>query len=286
MKIQDITILLIDNYLSSGNSFITTRDESQRQVKQMRLLNKNAIITGGAGSIGSVVADRFLEEGANVIIVDHDQKAIDQVIEKLISDKRSIKGVNVDVSDEASVARMVDSALQFFRNGKIDILANIAGIGPFAKFTDMKVKDWDRTLDVNLKGTFLTSRQVTQHMIKNGGGVIVNMSSTNGILAEEGLAAYNASKAGVILLSKTMALELAKYKIRVNSVCPGFIRTKLQDEAGLPKEMIDNYVSKIPLGRLGAPIDVANVFVFLASDESSFVTGTEIVVDGGQICQE
>lgn len=252
----------------------------------MRLLDKNAIITGGAGSIGSVVAERFLEEGANVLIVDRDQKAIDKVMEKLISKNRNIKGLNADISDEASVTNMVESSLQFFRNGKIDILANIAGIGPFAKFTEMKVKDWDRTLDVNLKGTFLTSRQVTQNMIKNGGGVIVNMSSTNGILAEEGLAAYNASKAGVILLSKTMALELARYNIRVNSVCPGFIRTKLQDEAGLPKEMIDNYISKIPLGRLGAPIDVANVFVYLASDESSFVTGTEIVVDGGQICQE
>jgi 3-oxoacyl-[acyl-carrier protein] reductase len=252
----------------------------------LRLSNKNAIITGGAGAIGSVVADRFLEEGANVLIVDLDQKAIDSTINKLRGKGRTIGGLQVDVSSEESVKGMIQKAVKLFENGKIDILANIAGIGPFTKFQELKVEDWDKTINVNLRGTFITSRYVVENMISNGGGVIINMSSTNGILAEEGLAAYNASKAGIILLSKTMALELAKYRIRVNSVCPGWIRTKLQDAAGLPKEMIDNYISKIPLGRPGEPIDVANVFVYLASDESAFITGTEIVVDGGQICQE
>jgi len=252
----------------------------------LRLPNKNAIITGGAGSIGAVVADRFLEEGANVLIVDIDQKAIDSTINKLRKEDRNIYGLQVDVSNEESVKNMIQKIHKIFKNGRIDILVNIAGIGPFAKFPELKVEDWDKTINVNLRGTFLTSKYVVENMIGNGGGVIINMSSTNGLLAEEGLAAYNASKAGIILLSKTMALELAKYKIRVNSVCPGWIRTKLQDEAGLPKEMIDNYISKIPLGRPGEPIDVANVFVYLASDESAFITGTEIVVDGGQICKE
>lgn len=252
----------------------------------MRLSGKNAIITGGAGSIGSVVAERFLEEGANVLIVDRDQNAIDSTLKKLKKGTATILGLQVDVTSEESIKNMVHESLRIFKNGRIDLLANIAGIGPFARFPELKVEDWDRTINVNLRGTFLVSKFVSENMIKNGGGVIVNMSSTNGLLAEEGLAAYNASKAGVILLSKTMALELAKYKIRVNSVCPGFIRTKLQDEAGLPKEMIDNYISKIPLGRLGEPMDVANVFVYLASDESAFITGTEVVVDGGQICQE
>ncbi len=252
----------------------------------MRLINKNAIITGGAGSIGSVVAERFLEEGASVYIVDQDQRAIDAIVKRLNVGSANIKGFRVEVTNERSVSQMVSSATSFFMNGTINILANIAGIAPFARFTDIKVEDWDKTIRVNLTGTFLTSRKVSEIMIKQGGGVIINMSSTNGLLAEEGLSAYNASKAGVILLSKTMALELAKFNIRVNSVCPGFIRTKIQDEGGLPIEMIENYISKIPLGRLGVPLDVANVFVYLASDESSFITGTEIVVDGGQICKE
>jgi len=252
----------------------------------MRLSGKNAIITGGAGSIGSAVAERFLDEGANVLIVDTDDKAIESTVNRLKNRGKMIKGFRADVSDANSVRDAVNFAIKVFDGGQINILANIAGIGPFSKFTDISEKDWDRTIDVNLKGTFLMSQEVSRVMIKQGGGVIINMSSTNGILAEEGLAAYNASKAGVILLSKTMALELAKYKIRVNSVCPGFIRTKLQDEAGLPKEMIDNYIRKIPLGRFGTPLDVANLFVFLASDESAFITGTEIVIDGGQICQE
>lgn len=252
----------------------------------MRLYNKNAIITGGAGAIGSMVARRFLEEGANVLILDRDEKALDRLIKNVKRNGRLINCMKIDVSSEDSVNSVMVETAKYFKNEKIDILANVAGIGPFAKFTDLTVEKWDKTINVNLRGTFLVSKFVTEVMVKNGGGVIVNMSSTNGLLAEEGLAAYNASKAGVILLSKTMALELAKYNIRVNSVCPGFIKTKLLESAGLPKKMIDNYVKKIPLGRLGSTLDVANVFVFLASDESAFITGTEIVVDGGQICQE
>ena len=252
----------------------------------MRLNNKNAIITGGAGAIGSVVAERFLSEGANVLIVDKDENTLEYMVEQLKQKGGKVFGLQIDVSNEQSVRTVVENSIKHFENGRIDILANVAGIGPFAKFNDLSVENWDRTINVNLRGTFLVSKFVSENMIKNGGGVIVNMSSTNGLLAEEGLAAYNASKAGVILLSKTMALELAKYKIRVNSVCPGFIRTKLLESAGLPKDMIDSYVNKIPLARLGTPLDVANVFVYLASDESAFITGTEIVVDGGQICQE
>ena len=252
----------------------------------MRLNNKNAIITGGAGAIGSVVAERFLSEGANVLIVDKDENTLEYMVEQLKQKGGKVFGLQIDVSNEQSVRTVVENSIKHLENGRIDILANVAGIGPFAKFNDLSVENWDRTINVNLRGTFLVSKFVSENMIKNGGGVIVNMSSTNGLLAEEGLAAYNASKAGVILLSKTMALELAKYKIRVNSVCPGFIRTKLLESAGLPKDMIDSYVNKIPLARLGTPLDVANVFVYLASDESAFITGTEIVVDGGQICQE
>ncbi len=215
----------------------------------MRLKDKNVIVTGGAGAIGSAVVRRFLEEGASVLVVDYNEDAVKSML-------KDLKKANENVS------------------------------GYIADFIDTTAKIWDKTMSINLRGTFLVSREVSKVMVKNNYGTIINMSSTNGILGEEGLAAYNASKAGIILLSKTMALELAKYNIRVNSVCPGWIRTKLQDVSGLPKEIIESYLSKIPLGRAGNPLEVANIFVFLASDESSFITGTEIVIDGGQICKE
>ena len=251
----------------------------------MRLSGKNAIITGGAGAIGREVARRFLEEGANVVLFENNQKAMEGVIDEL-NGLGNIDGIVGDVTDESSVSVLPEKVKKTFKNDRIDILANIAGIAPYSKLMDVKTKDFERTIDINLTGVFLTSQIIARTMITHGGGSIINMSSSNGIRAEEGLIAYNASKAGVILLSKSMALELAPYKIRVNSVCPGFIRTKLQDEGGLPKDLIKNYISKIPLGRYGEPIDVANVFVYLASDESSFITGTEILIDGGQLCQE
>ncbi len=251
----------------------------------MELKSKNTIITGGGGAIGSEIARRFLEEGACVIIADNNQKALDSVYDKLRGMGDIFTKV-VDVSSESSVNDLVDFAEKQFSGGRIDVLANVAGIGPFKKFIDTDTETFQRVMDINLKGTFMASRMVSNKMMSTGGGSIINMSSTNGILAEEGLVSYNASKAAIILLSKTMALELGKYNIRVNSVCPGWIRTELQDKAGLPKEMIDNYIKKIPLGRAGKTTEVADLFVFLASDRSSFITGTEIVIDGGQICQE
>jgi 3-oxoacyl-[acyl-carrier protein] reductase len=251
----------------------------------MELKNKNAIITGGGGAIGSEIARRFIEEGACVIIADNNKAALDHVYNKF-GGYGNIFAKLVDVSDESSVSKLINFAEKQFSGGKIDILANVAGIGPFKKFIDTSTESFQSVMDINLKGTFLTSRMVSKKMISTGGGSIINMSSTNGILAEEGLASYNTSKAAIILLSKTIALELGKYNIRANSVCPGWIRTELQDKAGLPKEVIDNYIKKIPLGRAGTTSDVADLFVFLASERSSFITGTEIVIDGGQICQE
>src|SRR5215216_6540241 len=142
------------------------------------------------------------------------------------------------------------------------------------------------TLAINLTGVFLCSQVVAAEMKNQGSGAIVNMGSTNGILGEEGLAHYNASKAGVILLTKTMAIELAPHNVRVNSVCPGFILTELQLESGMSEETIQDYTSLIPLNRYGRVEEVASAFAFLASDEASFITGTELVVDGGQTCRE
>jgi 3-oxoacyl-[acyl-carrier protein] reductase len=170
--------------------------------------------------------------------------------------------------------------------GRIDVLVNNAGIARFGRFLEITDKDWNDTLAVNLTGVFLCSQAAAKEMKVQGSGAIVNMASTNGILGEPGLAPYNASKAGVVLLSKTMAIELAPYNIRVNSVCPGFILTDLVQEGGMSEEEIRDYTSKIPLNRYGRVEEVANAFAFLASDEASFITGAELVVDGGQISQE
>jgi 3-oxoacyl-[acyl-carrier protein] reductase len=169
----------------------------------------------------------------------------------------------------------------------VDILAANAGIAMGRPFLEITPEEWDRMMAVNLKGVFLCGQEAARLMIRQGtGGAIVNMSSTNGLMGERGLAHYNASKAGVMLLSKTMAIELAPHGIRVNSVNPGFIPTELTAESDLDPELTAGYLDKIPLGRFGRTDEVASAFCFLASDDASFVTGTELVVDGGQLAEE
>jgi 3-oxoacyl-[acyl-carrier protein] reductase len=251
----------------------------------MRLKGKNAIVTGCGRGIGFEIARKFLEEGCRVFGCDIDIKRIENAREKL-GHYGKVEIVKCDISNEDSVREFIKQSISFFGEKKIDILANNAGIAPFGLFEDLNLDTWKRTIDVNLTGTFNMCKAVVPIMKENRNGVIINMSSTNGILGEEGLIHYNASKAGIILLTKTLTIELGKFGIRSVSVCPGFILTEIQKEGGVPKEVIDNYIKKIPAGRVGKPEDVANAFAFLASDEASFITGSEVVVDGGQICQE
>jgi 3-oxoacyl-[acyl-carrier protein] reductase len=195
-----------------------------------------------------------------------------------------VHGEVADVISREEVEELVRRAKRAL--GRIDVLVNNAGVALYERFLEITDKDWNDTLAVNLTGVFLCSQVAAREMKERGSGAIVNMASTNGILGEPGLAPYNASKAGVVLLSKTMAIELAPHNIRVNSVCPGFILTDLALEGGMSEEEVRDYTSKIPLNRYGRVEEVANAFAFLASDEASFITGTELVVDGGQICQE
>lgn len=249
----------------------------------MRLQGKSAIVTGAGRGIGEAIAKKYLQEGAEVLICDVDRDRLENAQEEL-STFGTVQSEVVDVTAREEVESMVGRAGRVL--GKIDILANNAGIARFEQFLEIADKDWNDTLAINLTGVFLCSQIVAKEMKNQGSGAIVNMGSTNSILGEAGLAHYNASKAGVVLLSKTMAIELAPYNIRVNSVCPGFILTDLALEGGMSEEEVRNYTSKIPLGRYGKVEEVANAFAFLASDEASFITGTELVVDGGQICQE
>lgn len=249
----------------------------------MKLNKKTAIVTGSARGIGKAIAKKFLQEGATVLICDLKEETLQETYQELKAEGK-VYYKAVDVTSRNSVEELVKYAKKSM--GRIDILANNAGISRFESFVDITDKDWNDTINVNLNGVFLCSQVVAKEMIKQKSGAIVNMSSSNGIMGESGLAHYNASKAGVKLLSKTLAIELAQYNIRANSVCPGFILTELALEGGMKKEELNQLTKNIPLSRYGKVEEVANAFSFLASDEASFITGTELVVDGGQLSEQ
>ena len=240
------------------------------------LEDKRVLITGGAGGIGTATAARFLEEGSHVVVLDHDQAAL----ERLKRELPALSGaVRADVSQPGEVNRAfaeLDDLL-----GGLDVLINNAGISLRHRFLDISPQEWREVMAVNLNGLFFVAQAAARRMLSGAGGVILNMGSTNGLMGYPYYADYNASKAGVIELTRSMALELGP-QVRVNAVCPGFILTPMQ-KAEYTLEMQRAFASKLPLDRLGRPEDVAALFAFLASDDASFITGGCFVIDGGEI---
>jgi len=238
-----------------------------------RLKDKVAIITGAAKGIGFATAKRFAQEGAKVIIVDIGSEAIKAAVDQI----PGAEGHVMNVTDRASIQSVVDEIIQ--RHGRIDILINNAGITQDARLIKMTEAQFDTVIDVNLKGVFNCTQLVVPHMLEAGSGAIVNASSVVGLYGNFGQTNYAATKFGIIGFTKTWARELGPKGIRVNAVCPGFIATEMVK--AMPENILQDIEKRSWLGRLGTPEEMANVYLFLASDEASYVNGVALEASGG-----
>ncbi len=249
----------------------------------MRLENKVALISGGARGMGAVEAILFAKEGAKVVIGDIREEEGRQVEAQIAEAGGDCLFVYLDVTKEDSWMEAVSSTVARF--GKLDILINNAGIFPMEKVEETTPESWDQVMDVNAKGVFLGTKAAIPAMRDAGGGSIINLSSIAGLVGSTYSASYNASKGAVRLLTKSTAIQYAKEGIRVNSIHPGLIDTMMAAELLADEELRQRRVASTPMGRVGTAEEVANGALYLASDESSFVTGSELVIDGGFTAQ-
>lgn len=252
----------------------------------MKLKGKVALITGGTEGMGFVTAKLFLREGAKVVITGRSKEKGGKALRALrkLGEAEFVQG---DVSKSTDAKRMVETTVKGF--GRIDILFNNAGVYLEKLAEDMTEDEWDRIIDINLKGTFLVSKYAVPYMKKQKGGVIINNSSDAGLVGNPSCPAYCASKGGITIMTKAMALDYAKYNIRVNSVNPGCVDTPMLAYAAIASGDAKAYLKRMdeshPIGRVGRPEEVAHAVLFLASDEASFVTGAALSVDGGLTAQ-
>lgn len=242
----------------------------------MRLQDRTAIITGGGRGLGRAIAERFLAEGAKVLLAD-----IDAVQLAKTADELGCLSCPTDVAHKDQIDRMVAAAIEGF--GHIDILVNNAGITHAADFLDLTVEDFDRVIAVNLRSAFVASQAAARHMIPRGKGTIVNMSSVNAVFAIPNQIPYAVSKGGMNQLTKASAMALAPHGIRVNAIGPGTIMTDLARGIMNTPEMQQKVLARTPLGRCGEPSEVASIAAFLASDDASYLTGQTIYPDGGRL---
>ena len=245
----------------------------------MRLENKVAVVTGGARGIGKEICRTFLEEGASVYIFDVNEQEGNKTVSefKPVYGDGKVKFLAVDITDEKNVADSIEKIIEI--EHKIDTLVNNAGITRDNLILRMSVEDWKKVIDINLTGAFICCKYAARYMVKSRSGKIINISSIVGVHGNAGQSNYSSSKAGIIGLTKTLARELAGRNILVNAIAPGYIKTEMTDK--LSDKMKEKLMEQIPIGRLGSVSDVAKTALFLASDDSSYITGTVINLDGG-----
>ncbi len=246
------------------------------------LTGKVAIITGGRRGMGRADALTLAKAGAKIIVSDISLEECQKVVDEIVSQGGEAMAVKCDVSQKAEVDEMVSQAISKF--GKIDILVNNAGIAQFKPFLELTEEDWDKTIDINLKGYFLCAQAAAKEMAKQNSGAIVNIASI--AMGQVGvgfpaLSHYCASKGGIAGLTEALALELAPYGIRVNAVAPGVIDTPMVDPLKVDSKVMEGTLARVPLHRMGKPEEISNAVLFLASDDSSYITGSIVVVDGG-----
>lgn len=250
----------------------------------MQLKDKTAIITGARRGMGRTHALALAEEGANVVVSDISLEDCQKVVDEIKSAGGEAIAVKCDVTKKQEVEKMVKDALDKF--GKINILVNNAGIAEFKAFLEMTEEEWDKTLDINLKGYFLCAQACAKEMAKQKSGTIVNISSIAmgqvGVGFSE-ITHYCASKGGIAGMTEALAVELASYNIRVNAIAPGIIETPMIDSIKQDPKTMEAMLARVPMGRVGKPEEVSNAVVFLASDKASYITGSVIVVDGGYL---
>lgn len=249
----------------------------------MRLAGKVAVVTGAGSGIGRAAALRFAQEGARVVVAEYHPAGGEETVALIGARGGQACFVQTDVAREAECARAVHTAVQQF--GGLHVLFCVAGIMTNADVASESAEQWDRLMSVNLRGIYLMAKYAVPAMLQSGGGSIVNISSVTGLLGHPQLAAYSAAKAGVAGLTRQMAVDYAAQGVRVNAISPGTIDTpmlqRFLDEVPDQARARDSFVALHPIGRLGRPEDIANAALFLASDESAFVTGHNLVVDGG-----
>ena len=248
----------------------------------MRLNGRRCIVTGAGSGIGRAIANGYAREGAAVVIADAILRSAEETVASIRADGLTAHAIQVDVRFRDQVERMMSEAVEKL-NG-LDIIVCAAGISPLTHFFDISEDEWDRVIDTNLKGLFLCGQAAARHMKKAGGGNIINVTSQLSEVAQPKSAHYVASKGGAKLFTMGMVLDLAQYNIRINSLAPGLTNTamtRLDTAEGLAEH--EQFMSHIPMGRVGQPEDMVGAAIYLASDESSYVTGATILVDGGYL---
>ncbi|WJS82534.1 SDR family oxidoreductase [Tetragenococcus halophilus] len=244
--------------------------------KDFNLTDKVAVVTGGSSGIGRAITELYFKKGARVALLDL-KETVEEDAAKI--SEENIIGIKTNVTKKSSVKEALDKTKKAF--GKIDIVVNCAGVALLEKAKDISEEDWDKTIDLNLKGTFLVNQTFGNELIAaDNGGKIINMASQGGVVALDKHIAYNTSKAGIIMMTKVLGMEWAEYNIQVNAISPTVILTELGEKAWAG-EVGENMKKQIPAGRFGYPEEVAGVALFLASDAANLITGENVVIDGG-----